>query len=406
MVAKLERLIICLIFISLIFLQFSFTRFWLGGLYVPITAFFILAALFLLVLRFVSTGKIKNVNLFLVASLLFTLSLFFSVLGQPNPKIFRIGEYIFYLLIPLLFINFIDDFKFIRKIIWILFGCGTILCLVAFYNLQRGGSVWWLEFGGVGTRTSGAFIFECIFILILSYFLYASDKKILTTVLIIISLILLGSGIILSLSRGAWLSTFAGVVVLMILNAKSESKGFRRIKPALKYIFLGGTVVFFLLFIVSSEVKEKITERTTLFGRGGDFVRWEIYRASFQSIADHPLKGVGVGNFMEEVDVKSPYGVQLLHAHNAYLNIWVEQGVLGVLALIVLILFPLISLIRLRGYFSGKGDEWIIAGMTGVLCIISIHFLFESFYNFIFFWIIYGLCLATVQCAKSQKTDG
>jgi O-antigen ligase len=260
--------------------------------------------------------------------------------------------------------------------------------------------VWWFQFGEVGTRTTSAFMLECIFIMMLSYFLLARRRSFFKRCIILAGMISVGSGILLTVSRGAWISVLAGSLFLVFAASGKTHKSWPKVA------LVGGGFLLFLLFVLPADVAQRISQRAVIVGRSADLVRWKVYRETLRVIAGHPFKGVGVGNFMEFVDVRSPYGVQLMHAHNAYLNIWVEQGIVGLLALLVLLFFPLAMSLRLRKAFRDTDREWIITGTAGVLLATALHFFFESFYNFIFFWIIYGFVLSVLLCAKKELQEG
>lgn len=61
--------------------------------------------------------------------------------------------------------------------------------------------------------------------------------------------------------------------------------------------------------------------------------RLAYWRVTASVIRRHPLRGVGLGGFEAAYRAARPAGVPLVrHAHNSYLELWAEWGVLGVLA--------------------------------------------------------------------------
>lgn len=66
-------------------------------------------------------------------------------------------------------------------------------------------------------------------------------------------------------------------------------------------------------------------------------VRFEYWRAALGMIREHPLDGVGLGGFSEYYSrFKTPLGTETREAHNDYLHLWTELGVLGPLAYLAL----------------------------------------------------------------------
>ncbi|MGD0090225.1 MAG: O-antigen ligase family protein, partial [Planctomycetota bacterium] len=59
-------------------------------------------------------------------------------------------------------------------------------------------------------------------------------------------------------------------------------------------------------------------------------VRFEYWKAALKMICAHPLSGVGLGGFAEYYPFfKTPLGAETTEAHNDYLHLWAELGVLG-----------------------------------------------------------------------------
>ena len=87
-----------------------------------------------------------------------------------------------------------------------------------------------------------------------------------------------------------------------------------------------------------------------------DNVRISIWRVSLDVVQDHPLLGVGVGNFRENVApvafADEPYPVPPPHAHNVILNYAAEVGAPAACALIILAIAVIVALVRIRSHQS------------------------------------------------------
>ena len=72
-------------------------------------------------------------------------------------------------------------------------------------------------------------------------------------------------------------------------------------------------------------------------------VRWQYWRASAQMIADHPLTGVGPGNFAHNYPHYKPAAAleSVADPHNFVLSILAQYGPLGLLGLLAMVLIPL-----------------------------------------------------------------
>ncbi|MCY3018092.1 MAG: O-antigen ligase family protein, partial [Planctomycetota bacterium] len=66
-------------------------------------------------------------------------------------------------------------------------------------------------------------------------------------------------------------------------------------------------------------------------------VRFEYWRAALRMIRDHPLDGMGLGGFAENYSYfKTALGTETREAHNDYIHLWAELGVLGPLVYLAL----------------------------------------------------------------------
>jgi len=151
---------------------------------------------------------------------------------------------------------------------------------------------------------------------------------------------------ILSGTRGIWVAGLgvAGVVLGVFWLMKRQGAE-KRQKDIFKYI-ASYLAIFFLLFgvayyIFASDQFQVSKSDAAIFGKRVRSVldisetsnarRIEIWKASLQSILKHPLLGVGIGNFPVVVGEDLARAKAGSSAHNLYLNIAAEMGVLALL---------------------------------------------------------------------------
>jgi O-antigen ligase len=163
--------------------------------------------------------------------------------------------------------------------------------------------------------------------------------KFLTWNVIVFSLLAL----MFSGSRGVWLSAVIPFLIVIFLFIFKKEK---TLKP-----FLIMLIIFILAFPVSSLVLSQSYENgedaTLAFKRAKSIADLEelsvksrlgIWKSSFESILKHPLLGVGIGNYAVVLDEDISAAKKGASAHNLYLDIASEMGILGLAAFLMIIL--------------------------------------------------------------------
>lgn len=126
--------------------------------------------------------------------------------------------------------------------------------------------------------------------------------------------------LLFTFSRGAWMAMLISVSALFFFYPK-------------KRIIL---LILLIIFLVSLPEYKNIVTRMNLELLNEDtssVYRWQIWQGALKIIQNNWLFGVGLGNFSfalaHYLPVKS---FEVLHAHNTYLQILAETGVVGFLA--------------------------------------------------------------------------
>jgi exopolysaccharide production protein ExoQ len=162
-------------------------------------------------------------------------------------------------------------------------------------------------------------------------------------------------------SVGALVDTCATLGMFFALRAASQLH--LRIRSlALLIIFVFGTSVFLLgvSSINSSDVLGFVGKDATLTGRT------LIWQHGFDSIASHPVAGVGYaafwqgGNWSAEQIWRFMHipGKSGFHFHDIYLQIAVDLGVIGLLVFIVTLLVLIFRAVGVICRPSVKGEQW------------------------------------------------
>jgi O-antigen ligase len=179
-------------------------------------------------------------------------------------------------------------------------------------------------------------------------------------------------GLLLSLSRG-------GLVALAVALAASffVAGRWRRRMAAVGLVVVLGTVIFYLAF-VSPESRDRLT------AGGGGTGRTDIWTVGWRMVEAQPLTGVGAGNFQTASIhyVLRPGALprddliveRRLVAHNTYLHVLTELGVVGLALFMAIIVFSLQCALRAAHLFSRRRDvgmevlsRALVVSLVGIL---------------------------------------
>jgi O-antigen ligase len=210
--------------------------------------------------------------------------------------------------------------------------------------------------------------------------------------LAVLASLLMAVGIGLSQSRGAWLGVgVAGTCVMLAWSARTRQV----LIPCA--IGLALLVAVALTGLLPSSVLDRFSQAIEYFGVfdvrnvGVTSDNWAVvermahWQAGWYMFLDHPWIGVGAGNY---ADAYSAYFVgswreALGHAHNFFLNMMAELGIIGfgILVLLLGLVF------RQFGGALVRSDRepatfWraVLAGVFGGLVVFCVHNLFDSLF--------------------------
>jgi len=203
---------------------------------------------------------------------------------------------------------------------------------------------------------------------------------------------LLGVGIGLSQSRGAWLG--AAVASLCLLLAWS-----RFTRRLLIPCALGGALALALAVsgLLPAAILDRLAQTIEYFGVFDVRIvevtseNWAVvermahWQAGWYMFVDHPWLGVGAGNYAAAYPqyFVGSWREALGHAHNYYLNILAELGVVGCsfLLLLLALAFRQLGGALVRSELQ-RETFWraVLAGVFGGLIVFCIHNMFDSLF--------------------------
>ena len=207
-----------------------------------------------------------------------------------------------------------------------------------------------------------------------------SEKKIPKTIFTILGFILTFTILFLTKSLGAWIALFAAVLTLLFIKKKYN----KMILLVLALIFL--CFVGILLYRLNHNQEQA----SPLFSLKQ---RLSYFKDTISIIKNQPFLGVGLGNFSLK---------NTRFAHNSYLQIWAELGILGLLSWIAIIFSFLVKGIRsIKKSTASSG--LFIAGMAFLMHNMIDFSFFEPQVSFLW-WVILGLIINNDKNNKSIST--
>ncbi len=206
-------------------------------------------------------------------------------------------------------------------------------------------------------------------------------QKDLLFIISIISLFTAGLTLFLTKSVGGWLTLFIAIILFFLLGKTLNQK-------AIIFPIIVCIIIFTTLFSRTdsnnrfSNSQKSLKQTMPMFSIEQ---RKSYWKETITLIKKYPLKGTGIGKFYLP-------NSQTLHAHNSYLQMWAETGILTILSFLGLIFIFVTKSIQT---INIKEENYYLLGI--LIC--GISFLLHNIIDFSFFipqtsflwWIILGI---------------
>jgi len=214
-----------------------------------------------------------------------------------------------------------------------------------------------------------------------------------------VHLILAGTTILLTASRGATLATVVALTIVPLTQARLGGR--QRVALLLTVILLLGGILFF----VPETSWERLATVPTEFEQGTFTGRTIIWKAGWEIFRAHPFVGIGANAFrvivsrelaepirMGEADPAPP-------AHNTFLSVLVEQGVLGFAVFCGMLGALAVSL---RGMPPFPQRLWIVSFAVWIVGVSSLTWEMRK-PTWFFFGLLMAQCGSTPQMQRDAR---
>ncbi|MDV3427264.1 MAG: O-antigen ligase family protein, partial [Bacillota bacterium] len=236
----------------------------------------------------------------------------------------------------------------------------------------------------------GPYLVPSIILLIYNF----KENKIFKSVPGILLLIINFVGLILSFSRGAYLSLAAALLLYFILNIKAVN-----LKKAIKYILIFSSVICIIWFgFLSQDWKEFFISRLTL--QSYDSTRFSVQAKGLHLSLTHFL-GFGPGEFEY---IMTSYFNEPISAHSLYIRTLVESGLIGAILFFCSFIYIMIRLFNInrKGEFENKYLASILFSVTAGILLNSL--VIDSI-HWRHLWLFAGLSLSFID-TTIKKAEG
>lgn len=228
-----------------------------------------------------------------------------------------------------------------------------------------------------------------------SFMLWGETKKSNKAILLFTTL-LFGLNLLFTQARGAWLGFLGALFLLLWLKNK-------------KLLIFLATFCIILLLTLPPVYVERFYSSFDISDDSSNQTRLALWKAAVQMFLDHPINGVGIGNYSNICKTKYTQGKDLattVHAHNNFLHYMAEMGIIGLLSLTWLMLAALRLLYQ--NYKQNPDPNWrlfLLASFCGLI-VFNIQGLTENTFadaeTVRFFWYLLGLNMGIINNFKQN----
>lgn len=197
--------------------------------------------------------------------------------------------------------------------------------------------------------------------------------------------------LILTLSRGGWMSFGVAAIVVLLLASRGRVLRYGN-NAFIIAIILSVFILIGLAFSGAIYLKITASPESSIVSR------WELMKTAMTMIKEHPIIGVGINSFsfiFPRYDISGiPWGPWNPPVHNIYLLVWSETGTVGLASFILIMIFLFRVGFRVLKHSRDITTLCIVigimGGMTGFFTHFSVDWTFRTDTLQRTFWLLAG----------------
>ncbi len=208
---------------------------------------------------------------------------------------------------------------------------------------------------------------------------------------------IMGVCMILTFSRGGWLGLlFAAAVFLVLLDKR--------------FVFLGIAALVGLYFVLPQSVIERFASIGNMADTSTAY-RVYIWMGTVKMLKDYWLCGTGFGQaaFSKVYPAYALHAVSAPHAHNLFLQITCDCGIVGLIFFIIILFLFFKTLCGAASRTKDKELRYMLLGFISAVCGFLVQSMTDyTFYNYrvmLMFWAVMGIGLAAASLAEKREGE-
>lgn len=205
--------------------------------------------------------------------------------------------------------------------------------------------------------------------------------------------------LLMTYSRASWVGIACAMVVMVFLWKPSLIPAFALLCVAV-VPFLPASILNRILTI-------------TNFSDSSTSSRFPLYEAALAVIEKSPVHGGGLGTAATQAyirDWRLYHGeAPFVHAHNFYLQVWIEAGLLGIIGFVGSMLWNIKRAAHTVRHIGSSAARTITCAAASALCGAMVCGLADYLWNYprvmVIFWFVFAMALAGVKVCRRETAD-
>ena len=229
--------------------------------------------------------------------------------------------------------------------------------------------------------------------------LFLGAKRSISRVLAGVAVCLGVVAMIMTYSRASWVGLAVSAVVFIALW-----------RPRLLPVF--AVLALLCVPFLPSSILDRILSIFN-FADSSTSSRFALYEAAIRAIGESPLTGIGLGTAAPQkyIAEHALYAGNhaYVHAHNIYLEIWLETGLIGVVSFIGAVVWNIRNAVLKVRRCCGSAIRLITIGAASALCGIMVAGLADYPWNYprvmSVFWFVFALSVIGAKMCGMENTE-